>query len=88
MYTCIIPQNSVSHGEYVTCYLADHNDYNKKLTFHMCFHAVFTYVGVTETHAMDLSKPTLATTNLSFIKNITFMSIIYWLLTLNFLFDK
>ena len=22
--------NSVSHGEYVTCYSADHNDYNKK----------------------------------------------------------
>ena len=69
--------NSVSYGEYVTCYSADHNDYNKKLKFHLCFHAVFTYVGVTETRAIDLSKPTLATTSMSFIQNVTFTSIIY-----------
>ena len=80
--------NSVSHGEYVTCYSADHNDYNKKLKFRMCFHAVFTYVGVAETRAIYLSKPTFATTNLSFIQNTTFTSIIYWLITLNFLFSK
>jgi len=80
--------NSVSRGEYVTCYSGDHNDYNKKLKFYMCFRSVFTYVGVTETRAIDLSKPTLATTNLSFTQNITFTSIVYWLITLNFLFDK
>jgi len=79
---------SVSHGEYVICYSADHNYYNKNLKFRMCFYALFTYVGVTETRAIDLSKPTLATTNLSSIRNTTFTSIIYWLITLNFLFDK